>query len=169
MWELVIYLGSKLGMAPNTNFCVTDNEAAAKDILANNAKGYVAVAWEHANIPLLVGWIMALAGDPNATSPAKNPPPTEWSGSNVFDQYWIVDFRSGKPVFSIAPQMILPGDCPSARSSGGSCSSANEVEGRQKEHFGWVDVSPTSTNSSNVWIVLLVLVILILLWARTRS
>jgi hypothetical protein len=109
MWEITVPLAAAYSLPVNTAYCTDQQQAAAQDILANNPGGIVAVGWEHNALPALVGWTMALAQDPKATAPAKV---QKWPGGSVFDQYWIVDLRSGAPVFSVLPEKILPTDCP---------------------------------------------------------
>jgi hypothetical protein len=117
MWEIAVPLAANYNIPINTAYCSPQVKAAAEDILRNNPSGYVAVAWEHTRIDLLAGWLIALSRDPKATRPA---PIDKWPG-DVFDQYWIVDLRSGSPVFTVAPERILPSDCPYARQPGGAC------------------------------------------------
>lgn len=112
MWEIATPLAAAYGVPINASYCLDQQEAAARDIMQNNPGGVVAVAWEHKSLPLLMGWLYALANDPAATAPF---PFRTWPGGKVFDQYWILDLRGGAQ-FLEAPQRALPGDCPYPRS-----------------------------------------------------
>ncbi len=114
MWETATPLAANYNVSLNTNYCTDQQKDAAQNILANWPGGIVAVVWEHNALPELVGWLMALSIDPTATSPT---PVMSWPGNQVFDQYWIVDFHTGKPTLSQAPEMALPGDCPYVRTN----------------------------------------------------
>lgn len=117
MWEIAVPLAANYNIPINTAYCSGQVKAAAADILSNNPSGYVAVAWEHTMIPQLAGWLIALSKNPKARLPATV---SGWPGS-VFDQYWIIDLRSGSPVFAVAPERVLPSDCPYARQPDGAC------------------------------------------------
>jgi hypothetical protein len=118
MWEIATPLAASYSLPINTAYCSDQVKEAAESILRDNPGGYVAVAWEHTAIPALAGWLIALSKDPRAARPAAV---NRWPGGGVFDQYWIIDLRSGSPVFVVAPEKILPTDCPYARQPNGAC------------------------------------------------
>jgi hypothetical protein len=126
-WELLVPLSSTTSLPLNTNHCAAEQEEAVRDILSNHPGGIVVASWEHSNIPKLVGWLMALAENPKATTPDMRGIPG-WHG-DVYDQYWVVDLRGSSPTFSIYPENILPGDCPYARYPDGKCPSGELIEG----------------------------------------
>jgi len=125
MWELVVPMSKTTGLKIDTKWCANDVQEVAQDIVSNNSNGYVAVSWEHTVIPELVGWLMAYGGNIKASGPVTKGIPQKWQG-DVFDQYWIIDFRGKSAAFSIQPESILPGDCPTARSSNGKCPGTKE-------------------------------------------
>jgi hypothetical protein len=149
-WELLVPASSELQLPIDTKYCSTDNKAAAADIIGNPGS-IVVVSWEHTNIPDLVGWIMAMAVNPQAEDPVGDLP--KWHG-DVFDQYWVVDMRCGKPRFNIYPEKILPGDCPFARRPNGTCPSGTLVH----QIFG------TSATGGPSWIPLVVTSVLLILF-----
>lgn len=107
MWEMVVPLASVNNLPINTDFCTDQMKETAKDIVKNNSRGIVAVAWEHNALPELVGWVSAIYKDKHATEPdiiKINGVPLKWPGSDVFDQFWILDLSGAEPKFSTATQ-----------------------------------------------------------------
>lgn len=117
MWELVVPLSATQELAVNTDFCWGQEKDLAKEIIKNRAGQIVAVSWEHTKLPVLVGWLLALGENEKATAPKK----VEKWDPEVFDQYWIVDFRGASPKLLVEPQKILSSDCPVARDEKGRC------------------------------------------------
>jgi hypothetical protein len=107
MWEMVIPLATANILPINTTWCVDQLKDTAKDIIENNQDGIVAVSWEHNALPELVGWVSALSKNPKSKNPdviTVNGKPLKWPGSDVFDQFWILDLTSGTPKFYTATQ-----------------------------------------------------------------
>jgi hypothetical protein len=143
----------------NTSWCADEQESVAKDILFNNPKGYVAVAWEHANIPGVISWLMALSENPSATQPWELTVPIQkWYG-NVFDQFWIVDLRQSPAKFLVEPQRILSDDCSVARSMDGACPTGEPTVGN--------DI--TTTDHKNTKKIVIVISLFVLLCFLLRK
>jgi hypothetical protein len=85
----------KLGLQPNIDFTVGEEQALANDILARG--GVVLVAWEHKHIPAIASTLGANA-------------PDTWPGGR-FDVVWVLDRQTdGGYAFTQCDQSILAGD-----------------------------------------------------------
>ena len=93
-------LSQLTGIAIDTSFGKNDEPALAAAAKAAAAKGAVLIAWQHQDIPTIVGAI----AKPGLC-------PAKWPGDR-FDLVWVLDSKDGGTTwkFSQVPQMLLQGD-----------------------------------------------------------